>query len=51
MRRTTAFVVQHRRLVLLTWIVLFVLGGWAASSLGSLLSNQFTVPGSDAQVA
>ena len=39
MRGATEFVVRHRRLVLLSWIVLFVLGGAAAANLGSLLSN------------
>jgi uncharacterized membrane protein YdfJ with MMPL/SSD domain len=49
MRRVTELVVRHRRLVLLTWLVLFVLGGAAASNVGSLLSNRFSVPGSDAE--
>jgi uncharacterized membrane protein YdfJ with MMPL/SSD domain len=49
MRRSTQFVVRHRRVVLLTWLVLFVLGGAAASNLGSLLSDRFSVPGSDAE--
>jgi trehalose monomycolate/heme transporter len=49
MRGLTKFVIGHRRLVLLTWIVLFVLGGAAASNLGSLLSNRFSVPGSDSE--
>jgi uncharacterized membrane protein YdfJ with MMPL/SSD domain len=49
MRATTAFVVRHRRLVLVTWLVLFVFGLAAASNLGSLLSNRFSVPGSDAE--
>jgi uncharacterized membrane protein YdfJ with MMPL/SSD domain len=49
MRTSTEFVVRHRRLVLLAWVVLFVLGAAAASNLGSLLSNRFSVPGSDAE--
>src|SRR5947209_13739514 len=49
MRGVTEMVVRHRRLVLLSWVVLFVLGGLAASNLGSLLSNRFSVPGSDAE--
>ncbi len=49
MRDSTEFVVRHRRLILVTWIVLFVLGGLAASNLNSLLSNRFSVPGSDAE--
>ncbi len=49
MRRCSLIVVRHRRLVLLAWFVLFVLGVAAASNVGSLLSNQFSVPGSDSQ--
>ncbi len=49
MRRSTEVVLRHRRLVLLTWFVLFVLGVAAASNVASLLSNQFSVPGSDSQ--
>jgi RND superfamily putative drug exporter len=49
MRRQTEFVLRHRRLVLLAWVVLAVLGGAAAANLGSLLSNRFSVPGSDAE--
>ena len=40
---------RHRRTVLLIWIVLLVLGGYGAAKLGSLLSNQFSVPGSPSQ--
>ena len=35
--------------MLLTWLVLFVLGVAAASNLSSLLSNRFSVPGSDSE--
>src|SRR5436305_5442883 len=49
MREWTEVVVRHRRPVLAMWLVLFVLGGAAASAIGSLLSNQFSVPGSDSQ--
>jgi hypothetical protein len=49
MRRTTGLVIRHRRLVLVTWIALLVLGALATSSLSSLLSNQFSVPGSESQ--
>jgi hypothetical protein len=31
---------------LLVWIVLLLFGGYGASKLGALLSNQFSVPGS-----
>src|SRR5437588_3436794 len=49
MRGVTEIVMRHRRLVLLSWLVLFVLGVLAASNLGSLLSNRFSVPGSDSE--
>ncbi|MDQ6842254.1 MAG: MMPL family transporter [Actinomycetota bacterium] len=49
MRALTKVVIRHRALVLGTWLVLFALGGLAASNLSSLLSNQFSVPGSESQ--
>ncbi len=49
MRDWTEIVVQHRRSVLLLWVVLAVLGIAAASNLGSLLSNRFSVPGADSE--
>jgi trehalose monomycolate/heme transporter len=45
----TAFVIAHRRRVLAGWLVLFVLGGYAATHLGGLLSNRFSVPGADSE--
>ena len=47
--RWTRHVVDHRRSVLAVWIVLMVLGGWATSNLGKLLTNRFSVPGSEAE--
>jgi hypothetical protein len=44
-----AGVVRHRRQVLAAWLVLFILGGLGAANLGGLLSNRFSVPGSDAE--
>jgi hypothetical protein len=35
--------------VLLTWLVLFVLRARACARVGSLLSNRFSVPGSDSE--
>src|SRR5438270_641307 len=49
MIRWTRFVVTHRKAVLASWLVLFVLGGYATSELGKLLTNRFSVPGSDAE--
>jgi uncharacterized membrane protein YdfJ with MMPL/SSD domain len=42
-------IVAHRRSVLAVWFVLLLLGGWATSDLGHLLTNRFSVPGSDAE--
>jgi uncharacterized membrane protein YdfJ with MMPL/SSD domain len=47
--RWTRVIVAHRKKVLVAWLAVFVLGAWASSSLGDLLSNQFSVPGSEAQ--
>jgi len=45
----TRWVVRHRRPVLAVWIVAFLLGGLAAANVGKLLTNRFSVPGSDAE--
>ncbi|MGH2984609.1 MAG: MMPL family transporter [Solirubrobacterales bacterium] len=42
-------VIRHRKKILVAWLVLFLLGGYAAANLGGLLSNRFSVPGSDAE--
>ena len=49
MTRWTRFIVRHRRAVLVAWLLAFVIGGAAASGLGDLLTNRFSVPGSDAE--
>jgi RND superfamily putative drug exporter len=49
MERWTRAVIAHRRKVVAVWLVLLVLGGYGASHLGNLLSNRFSVPGSDAE--
>ena len=49
MARWTDFVVAHRGRVLAVWVVLFVLGGLGAANLGGLLSNRFSVPGSESE--
>jgi len=45
----TRRVIRHRKLIIVGWLVLFLLGGYAAANLGGLLSNRFSVPGSDAE--
>ena len=49
MRRWTRLVVKNRKKVLAGWLVLFVLGGLGAAKVGDLLTNRFSVPGSDAE--
>jgi RND superfamily putative drug exporter len=45
----TRRVIRHRRIILAAWVVLFVFGAYGAANLGKLLSNRFSVPGSDAE--
>ena len=49
MARWTRFVIRHRRVIIAGWVLAFVIGGAAASGLGDLLTNRFSVPGSDAE--
>src|SRR5947207_2515886 len=49
MLRWTDWVIHHRKRVIGAWLVVFLLGAAAASNLGSLLTNRFSVPGSDAE--
>jgi len=49
MRRWTRFVIRNRRRVLLAWALVFVFGVAGAANLGGLLSNRFSVPGSEAE--
>jgi RND superfamily putative drug exporter len=45
----TRAVIRHRRPIIAVWVVLLVLGAAGAANLGGLLSNRFSVPGSDAE--
>jgi RND superfamily putative drug exporter len=45
----TRVIIRHRKKVLALWLVLFLVGGLGAANLGGLLSNRFSVPGSDAE--
>jgi RND superfamily putative drug exporter len=49
MVRWTRAVVRHRRVILAGWLLALLLGGWATANLGKLLTNRFSVPGSDAE--
>src|SRR4051794_22205458 len=49
MARWTDFVIAHRGRIIASWFVVFLLGGFAAANLGGLLSNRFSVPGSESE--
>ncbi len=49
MIRWTRFVIAHRRRIVAAWLVLFALGAYGAANLGGLLSNRFSVPGSESE--
>ena len=51
MARWTRVVLRYRWLVLGIWLVVLVSGGYASSKLTPLLSNTFTVPGTDSERA
>jgi RND superfamily putative drug exporter len=48
-RRWTRLVVRNRKKILLAWLVLLLLGGAGAAKVGDLLTNRFSVPGSEAE--
>jgi RND superfamily putative drug exporter len=45
----TRLIIRHRKKVLALWLVLFLAGSYGAANVGNLLSNRFSVPGSDAE--
>src|SRR5919199_1308910 len=49
MARWTRFVARNRGKVLLAWVVVVVLAASASAGLGDLLTNRFSVPGSEAE--
>ena len=49
MARWVDIVIAHRKRILAAWVVLFLLGGFAAANLGGLLSNRFSVPGAESE--
>jgi uncharacterized membrane protein YdfJ with MMPL/SSD domain len=51
MERWTRAMIRHRWIVLGAWLILFVASGLAASGLSDLLTNRFTLPGTDTKRA
>src|ERR671937_1157097 len=51
MERWTRFVLRFRWPILACWLVVLLAGGFAFTRLSSLLSNEFTVPGTDSEQA
>lgn len=51
MESWTRFVLRHRWFVLGAWIAILLVGGTLSSGLSKLLSNEFTVPGTDSEDA
>src|ERR1700741_2557787 len=49
MIRWTRWVIAHRWAIVAGWLVAFVFGAAGAAHLGGLLSNRFSVPGSDSE--
>jgi uncharacterized membrane protein YdfJ with MMPL/SSD domain len=51
MERWTRLMLRYRWLVVAVWLVVLVGGGWSSSRLSALLSNTFTMPGTDSERA
>ena len=51
MESLTRFVLRHRWFVLGAWVAVLVVAGWASSGLSGLLTNRFTLPGTDTERA
>jgi uncharacterized membrane protein YdfJ with MMPL/SSD domain len=47
--RWTRAVIRHRKKILFAWLIALVLGGTASAGLSNLLTNRFSIPGSEAQ--
>ena len=49
MESWTRRVIRNRKKIIAAWLVLLVLGGLGAANVGKLLSNRFSVSGSDSE--
>jgi RND superfamily putative drug exporter len=51
MERWTRWMLRYRWVVVAVWLVVLVGGAWSSSRLSALLSNTFTMPGTDSERA
>jgi putative drug exporter of the RND superfamily len=49
MESWTRAVIANRKKVILLWLIIFAFGAYGASHVGELLTNRFSVPGSEAE--
>jgi putative drug exporter of the RND superfamily len=49
MERLTRLMIRYRWVVVATWLVVLLAGGYASTKLSGLLANTFTVPGTDSE--
>ncbi len=49
MVRWTQWIIEHRKRVIAAWIVIVIAAGTASAGLGDLLTNRFSVPGSESE--
>jgi RND superfamily putative drug exporter len=49
MERLTRLMIRYRWVVVATWLVALLAGGYASTKLNRLLANSFTVPGTDSE--
>ncbi|HKG43225.1 MAG TPA: MMPL family transporter [Gaiellaceae bacterium] len=51
MERWTRVILRYRWAVVAAWLVVLIAGGWSSSRVSALLSNTFTMPGTDSERA
>jgi RND superfamily putative drug exporter len=51
LERWTRWMIRYRWAIVALWLVILVAGGWSSSKLSALLSNTFTMPGTDSERA
>jgi uncharacterized membrane protein YdfJ with MMPL/SSD domain len=51
LQRWTHWMIRYRWAIVAVWLVVLVAGGWSATKLSALLSNTFTMPGTDSEQA